>query len=127
MISMMLAAVLAVPADTLPGWQLVHSTDDEHWYVAAAIIREGDIASANVLVNYSAPRKSGANTFRSVAVSVEFNCKKKQYRTTTQLTYADPDGQGALVPVESFDRNWWPLEKGEAMQKAGLEACRKPG
>jgi hypothetical protein len=127
MISTMLAAALALPADTLPGWQLVDSTDSEHWYVAAAIIRDGDIASTNVLVNYSAPRKSGANAFRSVATAVEFNCKKKKYRITTQLTYADPNGQGALAPVESFDRNWWPLGKGEAMQKAGLAACRKSG
>jgi hypothetical protein len=125
MISMLFAAALAAPADILPGWQLVHSTDGERWYVAAGIIRDGDMASTNVLVNYSAPRKSGTNTFRSVAVAVEFNCSKQKYRTTTQLTYADPDGQGALVPVESFDRGWWPIERGEAMHQVAKQACRK--
>jgi len=125
MISMLLAAALAVPAETLPGWQLVHSTTSETWYVAAAIIHDGDMASTNVLVNYSTPRKSGANTFRSVAVAVEFNCKKQEYRTTTQLTYANANAQGELVPVKSFDSNWWPLVKGEAMHKAGTAACLK--
>jgi hypothetical protein len=125
MISMLFAAALAAPADILPGWQLVHSTDSERWYVAADISRDGHMASTNVLVNYSTPRKSGKSTFRSVAVAVEFDCEKNKYRTTTQLSYADPNGQGALVPVKSFDRSWWPVEKGEAMHQVAKQACPK--
>jgi hypothetical protein len=125
MISMLLIAALVAPVDALPGWHLVHSTDGERWYVAEAVTREGNMASTNVLVNYATPRGTGANAFRSVAVAVEFDCKQRKYRTTTQLTYANPDGQGALVPVESFDRSWWPVEKGEAMHDVAKQACHK--
>jgi hypothetical protein len=124
------ALVLLISVNTaVAAWERAGATDDGTVIYAdpVSIKKTDDVVNMWGLLDYKSPEKDDAgNSYSSVKLMQEFDCKTAQGRTRFFSAHAGPMGTGALVHSElRANSDWRPANRARPGELLWQVACGK--